>query len=321
MPTLSPHEGLSGLGSGEALNAPEQHDAQAVTRSGKLARLATTVAKKVGPILAAASLLAATEGCKDNTPAPAPVTTPTPGPTPSGNAFDGNKLTCSSLGLINNPGTPAAENYRRMFVQTVVAGQPVLYEPCADSAIPGEMGKFVTADCQNNGQYRNCVVKDTYVDNSFNTVNTETRVNWLLTGHNRVESAQSAGYIFPRGLAARIGTTVTTLDPNSPVVYGQRRVTGRQQPVTPTPPTPTVKRFTPPAPEHDNAKDNEQDNRLDNLEAQVAFNTGKNVEQDRRLDNHGEILRILIDSNSRPSGNPHPTSADYDSLGRSRATK
>lgn len=316
MPTLSPQEGLSGLESG---NAPEQHDAQAAPH---LSRLATRVAKRVGPILTATGLIVTAAGCKDDAPAPAPVTAPSPAPTTTGNPFDGNRMVCQNLGLVDNATTKAAENYRRMFVQTVVAGQPVLYEPCAESAIPGEMGRFVTADCNNNGQYRNCVVKDTYTDNSYNTVNTETRLNWLLTGYNRVESAQSVSYIFPTGLSARIGSVITGIDPASPVVYGQRRVVGRHAPVTPSP-IPTV---TPtPAPPkvyhtYDSKKDDEQDLRLNNLEAQVAQNTAKNEEQDARLDVHGRLLEVLIEGN-KTSGNPHPTGADYDHLGRIRATK
>ncbi len=351
MPTLSPQQGLSGLESGEAL-APERHDAQAVPQSGKLARLASGFAKKVGPILTAAGLAAASAGCDNGnnglinsayaqgaptTPATAtptvtgaPTATPTttgsatPAPAPTANPFDSSKLVCSNMGLIDNAGTRAAENYRRMFVQTVVSGNPELYEPCATSAVPNEMGRFVQADCSNDGQYRNCVVKDTYVDPSYNVVNTETRVQWLLNGHHNVESPQSVGYIFPMGLAARTGTVISTLDATSPVVYGQRRVLDRKPAtatVTPPAPTATAKRFTPPAPTHDNSKDNEQDGRLANLESQVAQNTAKNNEQDGRLNNHGDLLRILIENNSKHSTLPHPTPADYDSLGRSRATK
>lgn len=325
MPTLSPQEGLSGLESGEAL-APERDNVRTAPQTGKAARLAANVAKKVGPLLTAAGLLMATEGCKtDNTPAPTPTPAPAPAPAPTttGSPFDGAKLVCSNLGLIDDNGTKAAENYRRMFVQTVVSGTPQLYEPCAPSAIPNEMGKFVQADCSNDGQYRNCVVKDSYLDNSYNKVDTETRVKWLLNGHNAVESAQNVGYIFPTGLSARTGTLITALNPTDPVVYGQRRFVSRNQPIPTPPPAPTAtaKRLTPPAPVYDPSKDTEQDRRLDNLESQVAQNTAKNNEQDVTLNIHGQLLKILVDGNSKPAGTPHPTQADYDSLGRSRATR
>jgi len=221
------------------------------------------------------------------------------------------------MGLIDNNGTKAAENYRRMFVQTVVAGTPQLYEPCANSALPNEIGKFVQADCKNDGQYRNCVVKDSYVNPSYDVVNTETRVKWLLNGHHNVESAQTVGYIFPMGLDARTGTVVTTLDPTLPVVYGQRMILGRVQPVAPAPTT-TTKGFTTPT---NNPKDMELYRRVDNLESQVAQNTAKNNEQDLTLNIHGQLLKILVDNNNKPAGTPHPTAADYDSLGRERATR
>ncbi len=335
MPTYSPQEGLSGLQESGATLTPEQLTAQAGQTTGLKARLAATAAK-VGPLLTAATLLTAT-GCSDDKTDKKPesaktATDPQPEEADDNSTPDSEKsgpfaykAVCEAHNLLDSDNTPARQNYRRMFVQMVVAGEPVLYEPCADSNLPGEVGKFVDADCKNEGNYRTCTVKDSYTNNRYEAVNTETQVRWLLNGQNKVESPNSVQNVFsPYTLNARKGQNVMPVDPSAPVVYGQREqksVVKRTAPA-PTPTavaTSTKKLATPPT--YTPETDKEQNRRLDNLEAQVAYNTSKNDEQDIRLDAHDRAIQIMINANSgsRPL-NPHPTNADLTDLGSRAAT-
>lgn len=335
MPTYSPQEGLSGLQESGATLTPEQLDAQAGRTTGLKARLAATAAK-VGPLLTAVTLLTAT-GCSDEDaekkPTPAPTeTTPEEAdtnkvPENTNSGPFAYKAVCEAHNLLGTENTTARQNYRRMFVQMVVAGEPVLYEPCAESNLPGEAGKFVDADCKNEGDYRTCTVKDSYTNNRYENVNTETTVRWLLNGQNTVESPNSVQNVFaPYTLNARRGNNVISVDPKSPVVYGQREQSGvERRAVTPAPtPTPVVtstKRLTTPPTPRDTGTDKEQNRRLDNLEAQVAYNTSKNEEQDIRLDAHDRAIQIMINANSGSKPlNPHPTNADLTDLGSRAAT-
>ncbi len=339
MPTYSPQEGLSGLQESGATLTPEQLNAQAGQTTGLKARLAATAAK-VGPLLTAATLLTAA-GCSDentdNQPAPAPTaTTPQPEeadkvPENTNSGPFAYKAVCEAHNLLDSKNTPARGNYRRMFVQMVVAGEPVLYEPCADSNLPGEAGRFVDADCKNEGNYRTCTVKDSYTNNRYETVNTETQVRWLLNGQNKVESPNSVQNVFsPYTLNARRGNNVMPVDPSAPVVYGQRDPKSTEKrAVTPAPtPTPvaTTKRFTPNT-EKSN-KDAEQDQQIaelrrnqDNIMATVAQHDMTLDDHEAQIKDNREAIQIVINNNSgSKSLNPHPTNADLEEMASRAAT-
>ncbi len=331
MQIYSPKEGLSGLQEESGANlTPEQLDAPADRTNGLKARLAATVAK-VTPLLTAASLLTAT-GCSDektdNQPAPAP-TAVTPQPKRAEEPENDNsgpfayKAVCEAHNLLDSENKGAKQNYRRMFIQMVIAGEPVIYEPCAESNLSDEAGQFVDADCKNKGDYRICTVKDSYINNRYETVNTETMFKWLLNGEHEVESPNSVKNVFhPYDVNARKGQNIIPVNPNASLIYGQRKKSkdDKRRAVKSNPtPTPAVTntKVRETTPTHNP----ETNRRLDNLEAQVSYNTSKNEEQDNRLNAHEQAIQIIIDANSGSKPlNPHPTSADYTDLGGRVAT-
>ena len=334
MPTKSPF-GLPGQESGETVKAPEQINAQAAPKNpNTLARLANKYAGRVGLCVAAALAAGCGNSNQPNTTAsPLNVANAATAPQSSvstdtdkapeeknkPNYFEYGKV-CETLGLVDGK-NKARENYRRKFIQMVVAGEPVLYEPCAESKLPGEYGKFVDAECKNEEGHRTCVVKDSYVDNNYDTVNTETTVRWLLNGYHRVESPQTVGEFFsPYKVYAREGQNMVVVDPNAPLVSGQRvpvsKVAAAVRPAAPT----VKKQFTAKTDCCDDLKGrvDEHEGRLDNLEAEVAKQAGKDAEHDRALEEQrAQIFRVFA---NMPS-NPHPTSADWDNAAENAATR